>query len=90
MSYKIIFLDIDGTLTNAEKKVTPATKKALFEAQEKGYLAAIASGRPDRGVEGIAREIGLDKFGGFTLSYNWRQGAQLQDGRAAGAKESWQ
>lgn len=27
MSYKIIFLDIDGTLTNAEKKVTPATKK---------------------------------------------------------------
>lgn len=70
MSYKIIFLDIDGTLTNAEKKVTPATKKALFEAQEKGYLVAIASGRPDRGVEGIAREIGLDKFGGFTLSYN--------------------
>lgn len=35
MSYKIIFLDIDGTLTNAEKKVTPATKMALFEAQEK-------------------------------------------------------
>ena len=56
MSYKIIFLDIDGTLTNAEKKVTPATKKALFEAQEKGYLAAIASGRPDRGVEGIKNE----------------------------------
>ena len=41
MSYKIIFLDIDGTLTNAEKKVTPATKKALFEAQEKGYLSLI-------------------------------------------------
>lgn len=70
MSYKIIFLDIDGTLTNAEKKVTPATKEALFEVQEKGCLAAIASGRPDKGVEGLAREIGLDKFGGFTLSYN--------------------
>ena len=40
MSYKIIFLDIDGTLTNAEKKVTPATKKALFEAQEKADESA--------------------------------------------------
>ena len=68
MKYDILLQEIDGTLTNDEKKVTPATKKALFEAQEKGYLTAIASGRPDRGVEGIAREIGLDKFGGFTLS----------------------
>ncbi len=70
MSYKIIFLDIDGTLTNAEKKVTPATKEALFEAQRRGVLAAIASGRPDHGVEALAHEIGLDEFGGFTLSYN--------------------
>lgn len=35
MSYKIIFLDIDGTLTNAEKKVTPATKKALLKRRKK-------------------------------------------------------
>ena len=35
MSYKIIFLDIDGTLTNAEKKVTPATKKCFLKRRKK-------------------------------------------------------
>ena len=29
MKYKLIVLDLDGTLTNSAKEVTPRTKKAL-------------------------------------------------------------
>ena len=31
---KIIFLDLDGTLTNDEKKITKKTKEKLIEIQE--------------------------------------------------------
>ena len=33
MDKKIIFLDLDGTLTNDEKKITPKTKEALMDIQ---------------------------------------------------------
>ena len=31
MKYKVITLDIDGTLTNSEKVITENTKKALLD-----------------------------------------------------------
>ena len=46
MAIKAILLDIDGTLTNHKKEITPETKKALMNAQEYGIRLVIASGRP--------------------------------------------
>ena len=34
MDYKIIVLDLDGTLTNRDKIITPRTRDALMEAQK--------------------------------------------------------
>ena len=36
MDYKLIALDIDGTLTNSQKEITPRTRYALMEAQKQG------------------------------------------------------
>ena len=36
MNLKLIALDIDGTLTDDEKKITPRTRACLLKAQEKG------------------------------------------------------
>ena len=36
MKYKMIVLDLDGTLTNNKKEITPRTKEALMKAQAKG------------------------------------------------------
>lgn len=33
MNYEMIVLDLDGTLTNRNKEITPRTKEALMEAQ---------------------------------------------------------
>ena len=40
--YEIIVLDLDGTLTNRDKVITPRTKKALMEAQARGKKVVLA------------------------------------------------
>lgn len=70
MKYKVIALDLDGTLTNSQKVVTPQTKAALFKAQEKGLRVLLASGRPVYGILPLAKELKLDQYGGFILAYN--------------------
>lgn len=59
--YKLIAFDIDGTLVNSEKKVTPATKEALHKLHNAGIHVVISSGRPYKGVllnaDLVGREI---------------------------------
>ena len=67
---RVLALDLDGTLTNDQKVVTPATRAALDAAAAKGVTIVLASGRPTAGVMPLAKELGLDKKGGCILSYN--------------------
>lgn len=68
--YRVIALDLDGTLTNNAKEVTPKTREALLRAQDDGCIVVLASGRPTFGIEPVAECLELDKRGGFILSYN--------------------
>lgn len=70
MRYKVIALDLDGTLTNSEKIITPKTKKALFEYQEQGGKIVLASGRPTQGILPLAEELELAGYGGYILAFN--------------------
>lgn len=70
MRKKLLALDIDGTLTNTQKDITPETLKKIIEVQEKGHVVAIASGRPLPGIRKIADIIQLDRFGGYVLAFN--------------------
>ena len=58
---KVLALDLDGTLTNDQKLVTPRTRTALDAAIEKGVTIVLASGRPTAGIQPLAEELGLDK-----------------------------
>ena len=46
MDYKLIAMDLDGTLNNDEKKITPITRSALMAAQKQGVKLVLASARP--------------------------------------------
>lgn len=70
MNYQLIALDIDGTLTNDEKKLTPATRNALFTAQEKGLRLVLASARPSPGLFKLRDELEMSKHNGILMSYN--------------------
>ena len=70
MEYKVIVLDLDGTLTNRDKVITPKTKEALMKAQAMGKIVVLASGRPTMGVMPLAEELELKRYGGYILSFN--------------------
>ena len=82
MDYKILVLDIDGTLTNSKKEITPRTRAALRKAQEKGVKVVLASGRPTYGIMPVAGELELERFGGYILSFNGGQIINAQTGEA--------
>ena len=65
-----IVMDVDGTLTNNKKKITPKTKNVLLKAQEKGILLILASGRTTTGLIEFARELEMDKNHGMLVSFN--------------------
>jgi Cof subfamily protein (haloacid dehalogenase superfamily) len=76
MAIKAILLDIDGTLTNSQKEITPDTKLALMKAQEKGIRLVIASGRPSRGIFKYGDQLDMRLNHGLFVCYN---GARVVD-----------
>ena len=70
MDKRLLILDLDGTLTNSQKKVTPATKAAILDMMARGHKCMLASGRPTAGIRPIADELKFKKNGGYILAYN--------------------
>lgn len=68
--YKILALDLDGTLTNSKKEITPHTLDVLIQAQQKGLRLVLASGRPTVGIMPLAKELHLKEYGGYILAFN--------------------
>jgi Cof subfamily protein (haloacid dehalogenase superfamily) len=50
MSIRLIAVDVDGTLLNSKKELTPAVAAAIEEVRERGILFTIATGRDIRGL----------------------------------------
>ncbi|MBC1668873.1 HAD family phosphatase [Listeria welshimeri] len=76
MTTQAIILDIDGTLLNDDKKISPETKKALITAQQNGVKLILASGRPTIGMHLYAEQLEMKKYHGLLVSYN---GAKVVD-----------
>ena len=68
--YKIIALDMDGTLLDDNKKITEENKKSLMRAKEKGVKVVLASGRPKDGLITYLNELELMQDDEYVLSYN--------------------
>ncbi len=77
---KAIVLDIDGTLTNSEKKITEKTKNALLRAQASGIRLILASGRPVSGLREFAEELQMDQNQGILICFNGSRVVNAQTG----------
>lgn len=80
MKYKLLVLDVDGTLLNEEKVISKRTLSALLKVQQTGVRIALASGRPTYGLLPIAKSLELGLYGGFILSYNGSQIINAKNG----------
>ncbi|OOE33746.1 HAD family hydrolase [Salinivibrio kushneri] len=68
--YKLIALDMDGTLLNSEKAISAENKQAIARAREKGVTVVLASGRPLEGMQPKLDELGIHSDKDFVLYYN--------------------
>lgn len=70
MKYKLIAMDLDGTLNNDEKQITEGTRAALMAAQQQGIRLALASARPSPGLYRERDALRLQDHEGILMSYN--------------------
>lgn len=80
MKYKLLVLDVDGTLLNDEREISKRTLAALLKVQQMGVRIVLASGRPTYGLMPLVKTLELGNYGGFVLSYNGCQIIKAQNG----------
>jgi Cof subfamily protein (haloacid dehalogenase superfamily) len=57
--YKMLVLDLDGTLVSGSGTVSEADRAAVKEAEDAGIAVVLASARPYGAVRGVLRELSL-------------------------------
>ena len=68
--YKLIATDMDGTLLNSNSHISKQNEDAIINAQEKGVIFVLASGRPTPAMIPFVSQLKLDKLNGYLISYN--------------------
>lgn len=69
MTYKIVFIDIDGTLVNEEKQIPNDAKAAIKELKKRNIPIVLATGRAPYFFSHILDELGLSSYISFNGSY---------------------
>ena len=71
MTIKLIAIDIDGTLINDQRQITPKTMAALKKASAAGVKVVLCTGRPMTGVAAYLDELGLNhQDDQYVISFN--------------------
>lgn len=68
--YKLIALDLDGTLNNDRKQIDPPTRRALLAVQSVGVRLMLASARPLPGLYKDRDALELCAHNGLLMAYN--------------------
>lgn len=74
--YKLIALDIDGTLLNSDKEITTHVYESIQEAKKEGFKVVLSTGRPLQGVTPILEKLNLTDDGDYVICFN---GAVVQE-----------
>lgn len=61
-SYKLLAVDIDGTLVNRHGTISDRDKEALSRAREAGIQVALSTGRGLQATTDVIRELSLDSY----------------------------
>ena len=76
MEKRILFLDLDGTLLDDEKHISPGNRAALERALRAGHRVVITTGRALSSAKTQAGQLGLDGPGCYIIAFN---GAVIYD-----------
>jgi Cof subfamily protein (haloacid dehalogenase superfamily) len=67
--YKLLFLDIDGTILRPDDTIEETTKSAIAEVQSKGIDVFLATGRPLHEIEDIIEELKVNSYIGYNGAF---------------------
>jgi hydroxymethylpyrimidine pyrophosphatase-like HAD family hydrolase len=79
--FRILFLDIDGTLVGGSDQITPRTLAALWRARDEGCALALSTGRSRHSAAAVADQIGGAGYGivlNGALVFEWESGDVLR------------
>lgn len=73
--YKLVALDMDGTLLDPAGEISAANRAAIAAARDRGVTVVLASGRPLAGMRWALDELQMTGLQDYVLSFN---GALIQ------------
>jgi len=68
--YKLIAIDMDGTLLNDAKQISPGNFDAIQQASKNGVKVVLASGRPLVGFKRYLEELNLVSQDNYAVAFN--------------------
>ena len=80
--YKLIAIDLDGTLLNSYGLISEKNREAIKKAQENGVKIVLASGRTTNSVKSLAEELGGNEYiicGNGSLIYDLKKDEIIYD-----------
>ncbi len=82
LPYRLLFLDLDGTLVRPGDLISPRTRDALHQAQRQGCVLVICTGRSRYAAQHIAAQIGGGAGYGIasngSVVFQWEHPGALQ------------
>ena len=80
--YKLVAIDLDGTMLNHYGEISERTKETVRRCIEKGVEIVLASGRPIDSIKAIAEELGIKGYfiaGNGALVYDIRKNEMIYE-----------
>lgn len=77
IDYKVLFLDVDGTIIRPDNTIEYSTKNAILQVQEKGLDVFFATGRPIHELKELGKKLNIHSFIGYNGSYGIYKGQDL-------------
>jgi Cof subfamily protein (haloacid dehalogenase superfamily) len=75
--FKIVFLDIDGTILRPDDTVEDSTKDAISQLQRKGIEVVLATGRPLHEIKELGEELGITSFIAYNGAFAIHKGDEI-------------
>lgn len=79
--YKLIALDMDGTLLTSEKTISQRTQQAIAQARKQGVKVVLASGRPLDGMQAKIDELSIAGDNEFVVYFNGSMVKEIGSGK---------
>lgn len=78
MKYRMVSIDMDDTLLRDNLTISEENIRALQEANNRGVIITICSGRASKSIKNLVKDIGILSTDDYFISYN---GAVIEDFR---------